>query len=84
MEKYKFLGLASTIFKWLAWVVAVVVGIIVPIAILITGGSPDIPRIASLGWLVIGAYQFLMLMTISCLIKAVLDIAKKGSSNSSI
>lgn len=79
--KYGFLTTAAKIFKILSWVVGVVVGIVVPIAILITGGTPDVPRVASLGWLVIGAFQFLWLMTISNIISLLLDLA--GGSQSS-
>ncbi|MBN1793938.1 MAG: hypothetical protein JW844_03130 [Candidatus Omnitrophica bacterium] len=85
MEKnVKFLALAAKIFKVLAWVVGAVVGIIVPIAILITGGTPDVPRIAAIGWVIIGLFQFLWLMTISCLITVILSLAEKGKGISSL
>lgn len=74
-KKYGFLRLSSTVFKILAWVVAIL-GALAFIVILVSGGTPGAPRITSVFALILGAIYFLILYTISEAIKLLLDLAK--------
>jgi hypothetical protein len=87
MKEYKFLKSARVIFKVLSWIV-LGLGIVVGIIVLITGGgapvlTPDAevieatPRAAGLVFMLMGAFYFLILYTISEFINILLDI--KGS-----
>ena len=90
MNDYKFLRRARTIFKVLAWIV-LVLAIIVGIIVLITGGSampsmtPDgvapasTPRAAGVVFMIMGAFYFLILYSVSEMIGILLDI--KSSCN---
>ena len=85
MKEYKFLKAARITFKILSWVIlalAVVVGMIV----LVTGGgnvptvtpqgiaTPPTPRAAGLVFMLMGAFYFLILYTISEVIGILLDM----------
>ncbi len=86
MKEYKFLKVARTIFKVLAWLV-LGLGIIVGIIVLITGGAiptgaltpqgtpiPSTPKAAGLIFMVMGALYFLILYAISEIIGLLLEI----------
>lgn len=86
MKEYRFLKVARTIFKVLAWLV-LVLGILVGIIVLITGGAvptdaltpqgipiPQTPKAAGLIFMVMGALYFLILYTISEIIGLLLEI----------
>jgi|GEM_PF-722750 len=85
MKEYKFLKVARTIFKILAWLV-LSLGIIVGIIVLITGSNiptgaitpqgtpvPPTPKAAGLIFMVMGTLYFLVLYTISEIISLLLD-----------
>jgi hypothetical protein len=87
MKEYKFLKAARIIFKVLGWVV-LGLGIVVGVIVLVTGGgapvlTPDAevieatPRSAGLVFMLMGAFYFLILYTISEIINILLDL--KGS-----
>ncbi len=86
MKEYKFLKIARSIFKILAWLV-LSLGIIVGIIVLITGGNvptgtitpegtqiPPTPKAAGLVFMIMGALYFLILYTLSEVIGILLDI----------
>ncbi len=86
MKEYKFLKVARTIFKVLAWLV-LGLGIIVGIIVLITGGAmptgaltpqgtpiPQTPKAAGLIFMIMGALYFLILYTFSEVIAILLEI----------
>jgi len=88
MKEYKFLKAARMIFKILGWVM-LALGIVTGIIVLITGGGamtitpdgmeiPPTPKAAGLVFMVMGAFYFLVLYTISEIIAILLDL--KGSS----
>jgi len=90
MKEYKFLKTARTIFKVLAWVV-LGLGIVVGAIVLITGGAapmvtpdgiaaPQTPRAAGVVFMIMGAFYFLILYTISEVIGILLDMKGSGSS----
>lgn len=89
MNEYKFLKVARTIFKVLGWIV-LGLGIVTGAIVLITGGGaptitpqgveiPATPRVAGLIFMVMGAFYFLILFTISEIISILLDL--KGCCN---
>ena len=81
-KSYGFLNTASTIFKILAWV-ALVLLVVVGVATVVTGGTPDVPRWTGLIFLVLGGWSFFQLFTFSSLIRLLLDIANKSNSSGS-
>ncbi len=89
MKEYKFLKASRVIFKVLGWV-ALALGVITGIIVLVTGGGaptmtpqgveiPPTPKTAGLIFMVMGAFYFLILYTISEIISILLDI--KYNSN---
>lgn len=81
-KSYGFLHTASLIFKALAWV-ALVLLVVVGIATVVTGGTPDVPRWTGLIFLVLGAWSFFQLFTFGSLIRLLLDIASRSNSSGS-
>ena len=81
-KSYGFLKAASTIFKVLAWVILVLL-VVVGIATVVTGGTPDVPRWTGLIFLALGAWSFFQLFTFSSLIRLLLDVATRSSSSGS-
>lgn len=92
MREYKFLKAARIIFKILGWIM-LALGIVTGIIVLITGGGavtitpegmeiPPTPKSAGLIFMVMGAFYFLILYTISEIISILLDI--KGSSKPAV
>ena len=86
MKEYKFLKVARTIFKVLAWLV-LSLGILIGIIVLITGGAmptgaltpqgtpiPQTPKAAGLIFMIMGALYFLILYTVSEIIGLLLEI----------
>lgn len=83
MKEYKFLKVTRNIFKVLAWVV-LALGIIIGIVVIITGvstitpvspgGIPPTPKVAGVVFMIMGAFYFLILYTISEIIGILLDI----------
>lgn len=85
MEEYKFLKIARSVFKVLAWIV-LGLGVIVGIIVLITGGGPagavtpqgvavpSTPKAAGLIFMIMGSLYFLVLFTLSEVIGLLLDI----------
>ena len=79
MKDYKFLGIASTIFKVLAWVI-LALGVVMGLLVLITGGGPTpagvppTPRAAGLVFILMGAFYFLLMYSISEVITLLLDM----------
>jgi len=89
MKEYKFLKIACTIFKALSWAV-LGIGILTGAIVLITGGGapvitpqgveiPSTPRAAGLLFMLMGAFYFLIMYTISEIINILLDL--KGCCN---
>jgi hypothetical protein len=89
MKEYKFLKIARTIFKVLGWIVFGI-GIVTGAIVLITGGGaaaitpqgveiPSTPRAAGLIFMLMGAFYFLIMYTISEIINILLDL--KASYN---
>jgi len=89
MKEYKFLKIARMIFKVLGWLV-LALGIVTGAIVLITGGGaptitpqgieiPATPRVAGLIFMVMGAFYFFILYTISEIINILLDM--KGCCN---
>jgi len=77
MEKTsKFLGIASTIFKVLAWV-SVGLGIVSALVIFIGGGTPDAPRSTGFVGLLLGIIYFFVSFTVSEVITLLLSMHKK-------
>lgn len=85
MKEYKFLKAGRVIFKILAWIIlglAIIIGVI----ILITGGGkvpimtpagieiPPTPRAAGLVFMLMGAFYFFILYSISEIIAILLDM----------
>jgi amino acid transporter len=84
MKEYKFLKTAKNIFKVLSWVV-LALSIIVGVIVLVTGGGapivtpdgttmPATPRATGVVFMIMGAFYFLILYTISEMISILLDI----------
>ncbi|MFC1807969.1 hypothetical protein ACFL0T_06355 [Candidatus Omnitrophota bacterium] len=83
MKEYKFLKVARTIFKVLAWLI-LAIAIVIGVIVLITGGSgvlapdgtiiPQTPRLAGLLFMAMGAFYFLILFALSEIIGILLDI----------
>jgi len=89
MKEYKFLKSARMVFKILGWV-ALGLGVVTGAIVLVTGGGaptitpqgieiPATPRMAGLIFMVMGAFYFLILYTISEVINILLDL--KGCCN---
>lgn len=76
MDTYKFLKLASTLFKVLAWV-SVVVGVVSAVVIFIGGGTPEAPRTTGLIGLLLGIVYLFVFLTASEVITLLLDIRSK-------
>ena len=77
MEKtYKFLGIAATIFKVLAWI-SLALGIISSLVILIGGGTPEAPRTTGIIGLLLGLVYFFIAFTASEVITLLLDLKNK-------
>lgn len=84
MKEYKFLKVARNVFKVLAWVI-LSLGFIVGIVVFITGsnmitplapgGTPPTPKAAGLVFMIMGAFYFLILFTVSEMIGLLLDIS---------
>lgn len=84
MKEYKLLKVSRTIFKILAWVI-LVLGVVVGVIVLIAGGGAipaavpggvpaPAPRAAGLVFMIMGAFYFFILYTISEIIGILLDI----------
>ena len=80
-KSYGFLRGASLVFKVLAWVILALL-VVVGITTLVTGGTPEMPRLTGLIFLVLGAWSFFQLFTFGSLIRLLLDIASHSSSSS--
>ena len=76
MQEFGFLRTASMIFKVLSWI-SVVFFVIVALVVLFGAGGPDTPRLASIIFLLGGALYFLLLFTISEVIKILLVIVDR-------
>ena len=76
MDTYKFLKLASTIFKVLSWV-SLAVGVISAIVIFVGGGTPDAPRTTGFVGLLLGLVYLFIFLTASEVITLLLDIRSK-------
>ncbi|MDP6685882.1 MAG: hypothetical protein QGI05_02905 [Candidatus Omnitrophota bacterium] len=75
-DRYKFLGLASKIFKVLAWI-SLAVGVVSALIIFIGGGTPEAPRSTGLVGLLLGAVYFFVSFTASEVIALLLDLRSK-------
>ena len=75
-DKYKFLGIASKIFKVLAWI-SVALGVISSLVIFIGGGTPEAPRTTGLIGLLLGLVYFFIAFTASEVITLLLDLKNK-------
>ena len=84
MNDYKLLKIARMIFKALGWV-ALALGVVTGAIVLITGGGaptitpqgieiPATPRAAGLIFMVMGAFYFFILFTVSEIINILLDL----------
>jgi fatty acid desaturase len=74
MEKsYKLLSIGKVLFVILAWV-ALALGLIACIVILIGGGTPEVPRLLGLVWLLTGILYFFFFFVVSQIIAILLDI----------
>ncbi len=89
MKEYKFLKIARIIFMVLGWVV-LGIGIVTGAIVFITGGGapvvtpqgveiPSTPRAVGLLFMLMGAFYFLIMYTISEIINILLDL--KGCCN---
>jgi hypothetical protein len=76
-KQVKFLNVSSTIFKVLAWISAVFFVIVSIIVVLGFGG--DTPRVASIVFLLGGGLYFLVLFTISEVLRLLVGLAEKSS-----
>ena len=71
----KFLGISSLVFKVLAWISAIFFLIVSLIVLFGAGG--DTPRAASIIFLIGGAIYFIVLLTVSELIKLAISLSNK-------
>ncbi len=72
-NNYVSLRIGKVVFKVLAWVSAVL-GLILSVAILAGAGGLDVPRLAGLAWIFIGALYFLIFYVMGEALQLLLEI----------
>ena len=76
MDRFKILKIFGFIFKVLAFA-SVVIGLVAAVGVLVSGGTPEVPRQTSLLLVVGGVFQFVVFFTVSEVIRLLLAIEEQ-------
>ena len=76
MDRFRILKILSIVFKVLAFA-SVVIGLVAAVGVLVSGGTPEVPRQTSLLLVVGGVFQFVVFFTVSEVIRLLLAIEEQ-------